>query len=131
MLEILENFNIDELSNTFSIKKYDNPFYRILVLKIDNIAIGYLSYFYIYDRIEIEYIYILNEYRRCGYADMLFKRIIEIAKNNKCINITLEVDVDNDSAINLYKKNGFKIVSIRKKYYGENDGYLMIKELEV
>ena len=41
MIEILENYNIEELSKVFDIKKYDNPFYKILVLKRSNAIIGY------------------------------------------------------------------------------------------
>ena len=54
---------------------------------------------------------------------------IEFSIDNKCINITLEVDESNEAAINLYKKYGFTIAAIRKKYYGKNDGYLMIREM--
>lgn len=131
MVEIFENFDIKKLPKSFNVKYYDSPFHRIIAIKKASKIIGYLSYFIIYERIEVEYIYILEKNRRCGYADMLFKRIIEIAKDNNCINITLEVDVDNIGAIKLYEKNGFKKIAIREKYYGENDGYLMIKELEV
>lgn len=131
MLEILENFDIDNLPQSFNAKKYDNPFYRVLALKKSDEIVGYLSYFMIYERLEVEYIYISEKHRRCGYADFLLKKLFELAKCNKCINITLEVDVNNTGAIDLYKKNDFKIASVRKKYYGKNDGYLMIKELEV
>ena len=131
MLEIIDNYDIEELSKNFNVKKYDNPFYKVLVLKKSNKIIGYLSFFIIYERIEVEYIYILKEERKNGYAKYLFQELFNIAKNNNCINISLEVDTTNNSAINLYKKLGFNIVSIREKYYGKNDGYLMIKELEV
>lgn len=131
MLEIIENYDVEELAKEFDIKKYDNPFYKIIVIKKSNKIIGYLSFFIIYERIEIEYIYILDSHRRNGYAELLFEKLFSIAKNSNCINLTLEVDVENDKAINLYKKLGFEIASIRKNYYGKNDGYLMIKELEV
>ena len=49
--------DINEIKNKFDIKKYDNPFYKIMGLKIDGHLIGYLSYFLIYDRIEIEYVF--------------------------------------------------------------------------
>ena len=37
----------------------------------------------------------------------------------------LEVAVDNDVAIKLYEKFGFKIIHTRKKYYGKKDAYVM------
>ena len=45
------------------------------------------------------------------------------------INITLEVNINNIGAINLYLKNGFKVVSKREKYYDGTDAYLMLKEV--
>ena len=44
-------------------------------------------------------------------------------------NITLEVRTTNEGAINLYKKYNFKVVSTRKNYYGNEDAYLMIREM--
>ena len=54
-----------------------------------------------------------------------------MCKNNKCKSITLEVRQNNQSAISLYKKCGFKIISTRKRYYenGQVDAYLMFREL--
>jgi len=53
--------------------------------------------------------------------------LIDKAKEN-CILITLEVNEKNLSAITLYKKYGFQIVGIRKKYYNNiSDAYIMTK----
>ena len=54
-----------------------------------------------------------------------------MAKKEKIKRIILEVSKNNIAAINMYKKLGFKKVSIRKKYYriGPSllDAYLMEK----
>lgn len=121
--------DINEIKDKFDIKKYDNPFYKIMGLKIDGHLIGYLSYFLIYDRIEIEYVFIDEYYRNKGYATYLFNELFLLAKENKCINITLEVNVKNKNALNLYEKLGFKKVALKEKYYENSDGYLMLKEL--
>ena len=43
--------------------------------------------------------------------------------------ISLEVNEENDAAINLYKKAGFEEVGIRKKYYnGKNNAIIMTKK---
>ena len=44
-------------------------------------------------------------------------------------NITLEVRISNLSAINLYKKYGFVVASLRHNYYGDEDAYLMVREM--
>ena len=64
-----------------------------------------------------------------GYGSKLLNFIVEMIRKNGCVNITLEVNSTNVAAINLYNKLGFEVVAVRKKYYGENDGYLMKKDL--
>lgn len=120
--------NLDLLENSFlskeTIKKEleNNPFAKVLVyIKEDNI-IGYLYYSNIYDRIEINQIEVLPEYRRNSVASTLLKQIINDNKK-----ITLEVREDNIGAIKLYEKFSFQKVAIRKNYYGSTDGILMEK----
>ena len=43
------------------------------------------------------------------------------------LGISLEVNEENESAIKLYEKYGFKKEAIRKNYYGKNNGILMIR----
>lgn len=123
-----------ELINSFL--KYFNTkindiskFSKYLIYSIDDKNIGFVDFSFIYDRIELNYIYVEKLYRNKNIASKLMDKLIEFAIDNKCINITLEVDESNDAAINLYKKYGFTIATIRKKYYGKNDGYLMIREM--
>ena len=102
-----------------------NPFAKRIEYIIDNKCIGYLEYSYIYDRIEIDNIFVLEEYRSNGIGSMLLAYLINVAKNKKVVNITLEVRVSNSVAIGLYKKYGFIEEAIRKYYYGDEDGILM------
>lgn len=108
---------------------YISEFNKYLIYSIDDKNIGFVDFSFIYDRIELNYIYVEKSYRNKNIASKLMDKLIEFAIDNKCINITLEVDESNDAAINLYKKYGFIIATIRKKYYGKNDGYLMIREM--
>ena len=123
-----------ELINSFL--KYFNTkiddiskFNKYLIYSIDDKNIGFIDFSFIYDRIELNYIYVEKSYRNKNIASKLMDKLIEFAIDNKCINITLEVDESNDAAINLYKKYGFTIAKKKKKYYGKNDGYLMIREM--
>lgn len=101
--------------------------YNVYIL--DNKEVAFLAYDLIYDRIEIEYVYVLEEYRNRNIASEMLSDLCKVAEENKCLNITLEVRNSNVSALNLYKKNGFKEVARREKYYGNEDGILMIREL--
>lgn len=98
-----------------------NIYSKIIAYKQDKI-IGFLIYDDIYDRYEIEYIGVIEEYRNKGIGS----KLMEYLKDK---NISLEVDVENEYAIKLYEKYGFKKVSIRKNYYNGHDAYLMIKEV--
>lgn len=105
--------------------KKESPFLKNYVYVEKEIPIGIISYSLIYDRIELEYIWTNKQYRNKGIASKLMDKMFEENVNN----ITLEVRTTNEKAINLYKKYGFKIASIRTKYYGNEDAYLMVREM--
>lgn len=119
----------NEILNIFNSSVIDgkDPFNKILGYFYDSKLIGFISYSIIYDRCEINFIGVLEEYRNNKIGSKLINNLIE--RLSSCKNITLEVNVNNYIAIKLYKKSGFKVASIRKKYYGNDDAYLMIKEL--
>jgi len=110
--------------------KNNNPFSKRLEYVIDNEVIGYLDYSLIYDRMEIDNFYVNEEYRRNGIGSKLMTYLDSVANRNDVINITLEVRVSNEAAINLYKKYGFVEVALRKYYYGDEDGILMEKKVK-
>lgn len=109
-------FNLDNFSNC-------------LIIEENNILIGFIIYSIIYERGEIVDIIIDDNFKGKGYGYKLLKKAIEIIDNTNVLNITLEVNKNNLSAINLYKKVGFEICAERKNYYEGQDGYLMIKDL--
>ena len=106
-----------------------NPFARRIEYVIEDKVIGYLDYSLIYDRIEIDNFLVLEEYRRDGIGTKLMSYLVSLAISLRVVNITLEVRVSNDIAINLYKKFGFREVALRKFYYGDEDGILMEKQV--
>ena len=116
--ENIKEFNVEYL-------KKENPFLKNYVYIENNEPIGLISYSLIYDRIELEYIWTSFEHRKKGIASKLMDKMLEENINN----ITLEVRTTNEGAINLYKKYNFKVVSTRKNYYGNEDAYLMIREM--
>lgn len=95
----------------------------------NNLVIGTLNYSLIYERMEIDNIYVNEEYRNRGIGTKLLSYLVSIAIANDVINITLEVRKSNNIAINLYKKFGFVEVAIRKYYYGDEDAILMEKQV--
>lgn len=107
----------------------DNPFSKGVQFIEDNNILGELKYSVIYERMEIDNIFVKEEYRGRGIGTKLMSYLVSEAIHNKVINITLEVRVSNNIAINLYKKFGFREVAIRKYYYGDEDAILMEKQV--
>ena len=119
---IKEVNDITYLNSLSDYKVTLNPFNKIIGYYINDLLVAFLDYSVMYEKIEINYIFVVNEYRRKNIAYNLIKYVID---NYKFDNITLEVNINNINAINLYKKLGFKVISIRKNYYDGVDGYLM------
>ena len=116
--EIFKNsaFNIDYLKTLI---KNDNSF--IYIYLIDNQVCGYLMVLDSIDVYEILAIATIEEYRNKGIAQELLDKI-------KTKDIFLEVRESNQVAINFYKKNKFKEISVRKNYYSEpNENAIIMK----
>ena len=105
-----------------SLIKADNSF--IYVYTISEKVCGYLMVLDSIDFYEILAIATLKEYRNKGIAQELLDKI-------KIKDIFLEVRESNQTAINFYKKNNFKEISIRKNYYSEPTENAIIMKLEV
>ena len=105
-----------------SLIKADNSF--IYVYTISEKVCGYLMVLDSIDVYEILAIATIEEYRNKGIAQELLDKI-------KIKDIFLEVRESNQVAINFYKKNRFKEMSIRKNYYSEPNENAIIMKLEV
>ncbi|MBQ4633938.1 MAG: ribosomal protein S18-alanine N-acetyltransferase [Bacilli bacterium] len=95
----------------------------------DNKIIAFISYLILYERAELNYIYVDPNYREQHIASTLMDDMFRNCQKSGVNSIDLEVNVSNEKAINLYKKYGFKIVNIRKNYYNGFDAYVMLKEI--
>ena len=102
--------------------KGDNSF--IYAYLIDDKVSGYLMILDSIDVYEILAIATVEEYRNKGIAQKLLDKI-------KTKDIFLEVRESNKIAINFYKKNKFKEISIRKNYYSKPNENAIIMKLEV
>lgn len=112
---------------TYEINVNDYGFYYSLV--IDDEVIGFIGSTMVQDQCEITTLAVHKNYRGHGYGFSLLQHVLAIAYQKQCNSITLEVRISNDCAIHLYKKAGFEIATVRKKYYQDNneDAYLMIR----
>lgn len=136
MFKVCDESNLEQINYFLSLFNQpmlvdlsSNPFTKYILYLEGNNYIGFIQYSIIYDRAELDYIYVDDKFRSSGIGSKLMNYMIEDVKNNNCLNISLEVENSNISAINLYKKYNFKEVAVRKNYYQGKDGILMIREV--
>ena len=130
MIKVIDSFKDIDFEISYDISSYkENPYVKYLFYFIDSKVVAYLVYEDIYDRFEIDFIFVDNKYRRKGIASSLLEELFKVGKTKNIINVTLEVRKDNYSAISLYLKHGFVSKAIRSKYYNGIDGILMEKEM--
>jgi len=92
--------------------------------------VGYLIAIPSEDVIHLANIAIDGPYQRRGIARSMMKRLYEYARRHLQTRIILEVRRSNESAIALYKAEGFELVDVDKDYYrGEEDALIYCLEL--
>jgi [ribosomal protein S18]-alanine N-acetyltransferase len=91
---------------------------------------GYCVFWHIVDEIHIGNLAIAPDYRRKGIAAHLLEYIVQLSKEWKIRQISLEVRLTNHAAIQLYESFGFYQAAIRKQYYSNpiEDAIVMIRE---
>ena len=72
-----------------------------------------------------------SAWQKQGIGTYLIKKVIEIAKNKNCKELSLEVRVDNITAQNLYYKLGFTVSFVWPNYYqsSHQDAFNMVLKL--
>lgn len=105
----------------------EDGYSKVIVYEKDDIILGFISAVHLYDTCDIVDLIVDPKYRRKMVATNLIGYLIsDLGENLKLI--TLEVAKHNEVAIKLYEKFGFEIVSLRKKYYKNDDAYLMARK---
>lgn len=99
----------------------ENPVSEIYVAVIDNRVVGYIDFWITFDSATIAQLAVDIPYQKQGVASQLLKKAFEVLKKENVCFFTLEVRDHNIPAINLYEKNGFKRITIKKGYYTNGD----------
>jgi ribosomal-protein-alanine N-acetyltransferase len=82
--------------------------------------VGFAGIWMMVDEAHITNIAVSGEYRRRGIGELLLVAMIDLVRDLKARNLTLEVRISNTIAQNLYIKYGFKRQGIRRGYYLDN-----------
>jgi ribosomal-protein-alanine N-acetyltransferase len=82
-------------------------------------VLGYVCSWLTLDECHILNIAIHPSFRRIGLASQLIDHLFETCKGRGIFRYFLEVRETNEVAISLYKKYGFKVCGVRRKYYAD------------
>lgn len=128
--KIKENLkeDFDEFWNENVLRsELENPasMYIVAIDEKNNI-VGYAGIWQPIDEAHITNIVTKKDKRNNKIGTKMLERLINIAKERKLNDITLEVNVNNVIAINLYKKYNFKEVGRRKRYYNNMDDAIIM-----
>ena len=93
-------------------------------------AHGFIEFQQVDDFADLHNIEVKPENQRKGYGAKLLAIFLDQMRSRGVTEVILEVRVDNEQAINLYRKFGFEEVSIRKNYYQDGcDAQVMLRLL--
>ena len=143
---ILRACSVNNLTRLMGIEKqcFDNPWTtNMLVSEILNPnthflclwkkdeMIGYISIWIVMDTANINNFAIDKPFQKKGYGSYLLQKSIAALKSENIREVTLEVRASNESALKLYRSNGFEIIGKSKEYYKKptEDAYIMSKSI--
>lgn len=131
-LELMKNTLYSDFDNFWSYnilkQELENENTTYIVAKENNEVVGFAGMSVCLDEATLNNIVVKKSCRGRGIGGELLESLIEVCADLNVKTFTLEVDVSNEPAINLYKKFGFKNLGIRKRYYNNSrDAYIMTK----
>lgn len=100
---------------------------RFYVWEESKQIVGFIHANVFFEDGDIINIVVAKNYRRKKIGTQLFNYLLA---NNPIKNLTLEVNINNQKAITFYQKQGLEVLTIRKNYYSDGDGYLMGRKYE-
>jgi len=95
----------------------------------NNKLVGFIHVLKTFECVEIINVVVDIEYRKQGIASKLINYVVDYYDDLEYI--LLEVNEHNEKVINLYNKLEFKVINVRKKYYGNDDALIMRKEVNI
>ena len=111
------------------LEEIDNPAAYFITAVDGDAILGYGGMHTVLGESYIDNIAVFPEHRGRGVGRAVTKALIEKAKENDGVFITLEVRTSNTPAITLYTALGFETVGVRKRFYTNPDEDALIMTL--
>ena len=103
--------------------------YFLVAKNSNNEIVGFAGFKIIIDEADIMNIVVKKNFRKNGIGSVLLENLISLSKSLNLKSITVEVNENNVSAINLYNKFDFVKLGVRKNYYGNSNAIIMSKKI--
>ena len=131
-LEQMKNTLYSDFDNFWSYnvlkQELENKNTTYIVAKENDEVVGFAGISTCLDEATLNNIVVKKSHRNRGIGGELLEALIELCSELRMKTFTLEVDTENEPAIHLYEKFGFKNLGIRKNYYNNSrDAFIMTK----
>ncbi|MBP2641878.1 MAG: ribosomal protein S18P-alanine acetyltransferase [Firmicutes bacterium] len=115
---------------SFETEVDENALARYFVAVAANQIVGYAGMWIILDEAHVTNIAVLPSFWGLGIGGKLVTSLMDCARSNKVVSMTLEVRTTNERAKNLYLRMGFVPQGVRVGYYSDTreDALIMWRE---
>ncbi len=120
---------LDKMSKKSFMTEFEESTRTYFVAKRGDIVVGYIGLLSCDTDQNIVSLAVKEELWGQGIGSELVSHAIAFAKDNGNKTLSLEVDEKNDRAVSFYKKMGFEVTNVRKKYYKDNDAFVMFLKI--
>lgn len=120
---------LDKMSKKSFMAEFKEKTRTYFVAKRGDIVVGYIGLLSCDTDQNIVSIAVRKELWGQEIGSELVLHAKEFARSNGYKTLSLEVDEKNDRAVAFYKKIGFEVTNIRKKYYKDNDALVMFLKI--
>lgn len=107
-------------------EEFENNDRFYYIAKVKDEIVGYIGIWNTGDDLNILKIAVIPRFRNLSIGQKLIETAVNLRNEKGFKQLFLEVDDKNEKAINLYKKCGFEVASIRKRYYQNGDDCLVM-----
>lgn len=104
---------------------------RSILAEVDGRIVGYVLFWFLPEEVDIHNIAVHPDFRRQGIGRLLLEQVVDAARRQERLRVTLDVRFSNAPAQNLYRSFGFVIRGLRKGYYSDNGEDALVMALEL
>lgn len=104
---------------------------RSILAEVEGRIVGYVLFWFLPEEVDIHNIAVHPDFRRKGIGRLLLEQVVDSARRQERLRVTLDVRFSNAPAQNLYRSFGFVIRGLRKGYYSDNGEDALVMALEL